>query len=255
MDEEAQRIPKPMITVGGRPILWHIMKWYTSWGFDDFVLCLGLQSGDRQALLPRQRGALEHFVLSNGGRDVELPGADISSWRVTFVDTGAKSTIAERLRLGVHLQEALVRNPMIFTKISIEGVWMVEPERHEDERGFFARTWDPEEFAANGLKPRLAQCSISFNASRGTLRGPHYQAAPHEEAKLVRGAAGAMFDVALDLRAHSPTFRSWFGTTLSGENQRRAFAIEWPGAVEVISERDRMYADFAADRERASGGG
>jgi dTDP-4-dehydrorhamnose 3,5-epimerase len=184
---------------------------------------------------------------------------------------------------------------MIFIETGIEGVCVVEPERHVDERGFFARTWDPEEFAAHGLNPRVAQCSISFNAGRGTLRGLHYQSAPHEEAKLVRCTAGALFDVALDLRAHSPTFLSWFGATLSGDNGRAlyvpegcahgfltladatevhyqisaphapdaargvrwddpAFAIEWPGEVKVISERDRTYADFAGEREKASGG-
>ena len=96
---------------------------------------------------------------------------------------------------------------MIFTSTGIAGVWVIEPERLEDERGFFARTWDAEQFAERGLNPGLAQCSISYNRARGTLRGLHYQAAPDEEAKLVRCTAGAIFDVALDLRPDSPTFR------------------------------------------------
>ena len=98
MGEETQRIPKPMITVGGRPILWHIMKWYASWGHDDFVLCLGYKGECIKEYFLNYNEALSNdFVLSNGGRDVELLGSDISNWRITFVDTGAQSTIAERL--------------------------------------------------------------------------------------------------------------------------------------------------------------
>ncbi len=85
---------------------------------------------------------------------------------------------------------------MIFDETALDGVWVIEPERLEDERGFFARTWDADEFAERGLNAALVQCSISFNRARGTLRGLHYQAAPHEEAKLVRCTAGAIFDVA-----------------------------------------------------------
>jgi dTDP-4-dehydrorhamnose 3,5-epimerase len=115
---------------------------------------------------------------------------------------------------------------MIFRDTGIDGVWVIEPERIEDERGFFARTWDPDEFAERGLNPDLAQCSISFNRTRGTLRGLHYQAAPHEEAKLVRCTAGAIFDVAVDLRPHSSTFRDWFGIELSAENRLALYIPE-----------------------------
>jgi dTDP-4-dehydrorhamnose 3,5-epimerase len=113
---------------------------------------------------------------------------------------------------------------VIFRSTNIGGAWVIEPERHEDERGFFARTWDSEEFARRGLNPQLAQCSISCNRARGTLRGLHYQAAPYGEAKLVRCTAGAIFDVAVDLRPGSSTFRDWFGVELSAEN-RLAFYI------------------------------
>jgi dTDP-4-dehydrorhamnose 3,5-epimerase len=115
---------------------------------------------------------------------------------------------------------------MIFGQTSVEGVWLVESERLEDERGFFARTWDRDEFATQRLNPQLAQCSISFNPRRGTLRGMHYQAAPHREAKLVRCTSGAMFDVALDLRPESATFRAWFGATLSAENRLALYIPE-----------------------------
>ena len=98
MGEETQRIPKPMITVGGRPILWHIMKWYASWGHNEFILCLGYRAEIVKEYFLNYNEALSNdFILSNGARDVELLGSDISDWRITFVDTGTQSTIAERL--------------------------------------------------------------------------------------------------------------------------------------------------------------
>jgi glucose-1-phosphate cytidylyltransferase len=98
MGEETQRIPKPMIPVGNRPILWHIMKWYASWGHDDFIVCLGYKAESVKEYFLNYNEALSNdFILSNGGREVQLLGSDISSWRVAFVDTGIQSTIAERL--------------------------------------------------------------------------------------------------------------------------------------------------------------
>jgi glucose-1-phosphate cytidylyltransferase len=100
MGEATQRIPKPMIPVGSQPILWHIMKWYASWGHSDFVLCLGYRAEIvKEYFLSYNEALANDFVLSNGGREVELLGSDISDWRVTFVDTGARATIGERLRL------------------------------------------------------------------------------------------------------------------------------------------------------------
>jgi glucose-1-phosphate cytidylyltransferase len=106
MGEETQRIPKPMISVGNRPILWHIMKWYASWGHDDFVLCLGYKADSIKEYFLNYNEALSNdFILSNGGRDLKLLGSDISSWRIAFVDTGTRSTIAERLlAVGPHLE-------------------------------------------------------------------------------------------------------------------------------------------------------
>jgi dTDP-4-dehydrorhamnose 3,5-epimerase len=108
---------------------------------------------------------------------------------------------------------------MIFCETTVEGTWVLEPERFEDERGFFARTWDAAELEDRGLESGLVQCSIAYNRVRGTLRGLHYQVAPHEEAKLVRCTAGAIFDVAVDLRSGSPTFAGWFGVELSADNR------------------------------------
>ena len=96
---------------------------------------------------------------------------------------------------------------MKFVPLSLAGAYIIELDRLEDERGFFARTWCTKEFEAHGLNPRLVQCNLSHNAKRGTLRGMHFQVAPHEEAKLVTCASGAIHDVIVDLRPGSPTYR------------------------------------------------
>jgi dTDP-4-dehydrorhamnose 3,5-epimerase len=108
---------------------------------------------------------------------------------------------------------------MIFSKSPLAGALLIEPERREDERGFFARTFCAEEFAARGLMPDVAQCNISFNRRPGTLRGLHYQRAPHGEVKLVRCTRGAVYDVIVDIRQGSPTFARWFAVELSAENR------------------------------------
>ena len=115
---------------------------------------------------------------------------------------------------------------MRFTPTPIEGAFVIDVEPIADERGFFALSWSPREFEARGLTARLAQCNISFNPARGTLRGLHYQAQPHEEAKLVRCTAGAVFDVLVDLRRGSPTFRRWVGHELTATNRRMLFVPE-----------------------------
>jgi dTDP-4-dehydrorhamnose 3,5-epimerase len=113
-----------------------------------------------------------------------------------------------------------------FHETLVAGVLVVESERIEDERGFFARTFSVEEFAERGMDQRVNQCSTSFNAEAGTLRGLHYQRAPHAEAKLVRCTRGAIYDVAVDLRSDSPSYLSWFGVELSAENGRALFVPE-----------------------------
>jgi dTDP-4-dehydrorhamnose 3,5-epimerase len=107
---------------------------------------------------------------------------------------------------------------MKYTRTKIPDVWLVEPERFADERGYFARTWCTAEFAAHGLNPGLIQCSTSFNHKRGTLRGLHFQLAPYGEDKLVRCTRGAIFDVAVDLRPASPTYKQWVALELSETN-------------------------------------
>jgi dTDP-4-dehydrorhamnose 3,5-epimerase len=107
--------------------------------------------------------------------------------------------------------------------LALPGAFIVRPEPIADERGFFARTFCREEFVAQGLNPNLAQCSVSFNKRRGTLRGMHYQKAPHEEDKLVRCTMGAIYDVLVDIRPGSPTFRRWSGVELSAENRTAVY--------------------------------
>jgi dTDP-4-dehydrorhamnose 3,5-epimerase len=115
---------------------------------------------------------------------------------------------------------------MLFTETRLRGVYVIEPERIGDARGFFARTFCREEFEAHQLNPCVEQCNISFNHHKGTLRGMHYQAAPYEEAKLVRCTQGSIFDVVLDLRPDSLTFRSWLGVELSADNRRMIYIPE-----------------------------
>lgn len=116
--------------------------------------------------------------------------------------------------------------PMILAPVSIAGIYVIEPERNTDERGYFARTYASAEFAASGLNPAVAECSTSFNARAGTLRGMHYQADPHGEAKLVRCTRGAIYDVALDLRRSSHTYLRWHAIELNEENGRALFIPE-----------------------------
>ena len=177
---------------------------------------------------------------------------------------------------------------VIFTETILKGAFVIEPERLEDERGFFARTWCQKEFQEHGLNPRLSQCNISYNKKKGTLRGIHYQIAPFEEAKLIRCTQGAIHDVIIDLRSDSPTFMQYTAVVLTADNHKAlyvpeglahgfqtltdatevlyqmsefyapecsrgvrwddpAFAIDWPDAPRIISERDRSYPDFVVE--------
>ena len=115
---------------------------------------------------------------------------------------------------------------MIFTPAPLPGVFVIEAEPHRDERGLFARTFCKETFEARGLATGFAQCSTSFNARAHTLRGLHYQAAPHGERKLVRVTRGSVHDVVVDLRPGSGTYCRWFGVELSAENRRQLYIPE-----------------------------
>ena len=115
---------------------------------------------------------------------------------------------------------------MKFIETALTGAFVLELEAVEDERGYFARTFCRDQFAAHGLKNEITQCSISYNIRRGTVRGMHYQVEPHAEVKLVQCVRGKIFDVIIDLRPESETYRRWVGEELSGDNRRLLYVPE-----------------------------
>lgn len=143
---------------------------------------------------------------------------------------------------------------MIFTETKLKGAFVLEPERREDQRGFFARTFCQNEFEAHGLNPRVVQCNIAYNKRKGTLRGMHFQDPPHQEAKLVRCTKGAIYDVILDLRPGSPTYKQWVGAELTEENHKMLYVPEGFGhgyqtlseVTEIIYQVSEFYAPQSA---------
>lgn len=115
---------------------------------------------------------------------------------------------------------------MIFTKTKISGVFIIKPERIVDKRGFFARSWDSDIFKKIGLNSKIVQSSISYNKKRGTIRGMHYQIKPYEEAKIVTCIKGKVYDVIVDLRPRSKTFKKWTSVELSAENYKTHYVPE-----------------------------
>ena len=112
---------------------------------------------------------------------------------------------------------------MKFTGMALSGAWLLDIEPVKDERGFFARTWCQREFAEHGLVANLVQCGMSYNKTKGTLRGMHYQTEPHAEAKLIRCTQGVIYDVIVDLRSSSATYKKYAGVELSAENRRMLY--------------------------------
>jgi dTDP-4-dehydrorhamnose 3,5-epimerase len=144
---------------------------------------------------------------------------------------------------------------MIFTETRLEDAYVIDLEPRADERGFFARAWCSREFADHGLSTRLAQCNVSLNGRRGTLRGLHYQAEPHAEVKLVRCTRGAIYDVIVDLRPSSPTFCRWLGVELTAENRTMLYVPEGfaHGYQTLEDDTETFYqvsAFYAPDAER-----
>lgn len=112
---------------------------------------------------------------------------------------------------------------MIFTELPLKGAFVIEMELKADERGFFATSWSKQEFIRRELDSELHECNVSFNKVQGTIRGMHYQAEPHGQTKLVRCTKGSIFDVIIDLRPDSPTFKRWEGFELSEDNRRMLY--------------------------------
>jgi dTDP-4-dehydrorhamnose 3,5-epimerase len=145
---------------------------------------------------------------------------------------------------------------MRFVPTALSGAIVVEQERHADERGFFARTWCAEEFARHGLEAALTQCSVSFNHRRGTVRGLHYQAPPYAETKLVRCTRGAVYDVAVDLRPDSPTFRGWIGVELTEDDGRALYVPRGFGhGFYALSDRAEVTYQISAPYHPEAGRG
>jgi len=115
---------------------------------------------------------------------------------------------------------------MIFTKTKLNGAFIVELEKGKDKRGFFARAWDYKQFLEHGLNSNLVQCNISFTEKKGTLRGMHYQTKPYQETKLIRCTKGKIFDVIIDLRVKSETFKEWLGIELTADNYKMLYVPE-----------------------------
>ncbi|HET9473567.1 MAG TPA: dTDP-4-dehydrorhamnose 3,5-epimerase [Steroidobacteraceae bacterium] len=115
---------------------------------------------------------------------------------------------------------------MLFTATPLDGVFVIDLKKITDERGFFARGWCRDTLAANGLNPNQTQLNVGFSHRRGTLRGLHFQKAPHAEVKIVRCTRGAVFDVAVDLREDSATRGQWFGVELSADNHKQLYVPE-----------------------------
>ena len=112
---------------------------------------------------------------------------------------------------------------MIFSETNLAGVYFIDIEKKEDQRGFFARTWDKKDFSKKGLESEFVQSSISINKNKGTFRGMHYQTKPFEESKIVRCTKGKIFDIIIDLRANSKTFKEWISVELSEDNYKMLY--------------------------------
>jgi dTDP-4-dehydrorhamnose 3,5-epimerase len=143
---------------------------------------------------------------------------------------------------------------MIFTETELSGAYLIDPEPIGDDRGFFARMLCAEEFAAHGLDMDIVQANISYSRDAGTLRGLHYQEAPHAEDKMVRCLRGRIFDVMVDLRPESPTYRQWVGVELTAANRRMAYVPKGMahGFLTLTDDCEVMYpvtAAYAPDAE------
>jgi dTDP-4-dehydrorhamnose 3,5-epimerase len=131
---------------------------------------------------------------------------------------------------------------MYFTETKLKGAFVVQLKKIEDDRGFFARAWCHEEFAQNGLNPKMVQLNVGFSGRQGTLRGMHYQESPHQEAKFVRCTRGAIYDVIIDLRADSPTRGQWHGAELTENNCAMLYAPEgFAHGYQTLTDVAEMY--------------
>ena len=144
---------------------------------------------------------------------------------------------------------------MIFKETKLKGAFIIEPEMLIDERGAFARTFCRKDFESHGLNGSISQCSISLNTRKYTLRGMHYQKKPCAEAKLVRCSRGVIYDVIVDLRYDSPTFKQWTSVEISAENRKMVYVpVDFAhgfqtltDGTEVIYQMSEFYSPSHAD--------
>ena len=130
---------------------------------------------------------------------------------------------------------------MVITETELKGAFVIELNPFEDVRGFFARAWSDYEFEAAGLNARFVESNISFNEKKGTLRGMHYQLSPYEQTKLVRCTRGSIYDVIVDLRPDSPTFKQWVAEELSAENHRMLYVPgEFAHGYQTLEDRTEV---------------
>ncbi|MBA4369210.1 MAG: dTDP-4-dehydrorhamnose 3,5-epimerase [Desulfobacterium sp.] len=145
---------------------------------------------------------------------------------------------------------------MIFTETFLKGAYTIDLEERGDERGFFARAYCRNEFKVHGLNSNIVQANLAYTKKKGTIRGMHYQIAPHEETKLMRCISGAIFDVIIDLRPDSSTYKRWFGIELSAENKKmlyipEGFAHGYQSLTDHIETFYMVSAFYAPESERA----
>lgn len=145
---------------------------------------------------------------------------------------------------------------MRFVETGLPGAWVIEAEARGDERGFLARTYCAREFGQLGLCTEWVQCSTVYTVQQGTLRGLHFQRAPHAEVKLIRCTAGAVYDVIVDLRPASPTFRRWFATELTALNRRMIYVPEGFGhGMQTLVDDTELFYMMSAFYEPAAAAG
>lgn len=144
---------------------------------------------------------------------------------------------------------------MIFEKLRLEGAYVIRLQQHGDERGFFARAWCQREFETHGLTAKIVQANTAYSRRKGTLRGMHYQVSPYAEAKLLRCIRGAVYDVMIDLRPDSSTFKSWYGIELDDQSYKMVYVPEGfaHGYMTLADQTEVFYQVsefYASDAER-----
>lgn len=145
---------------------------------------------------------------------------------------------------------------MIFTETQLAGAFIIDLEKLEDNRGFFARSWSVKEFGERGLESRLAECNISFNHKKDTLRGMHYQASPHGQTKIVRCTMGSVYDVIIDLRPTSPTFKHWIGVELTARNRRMLYIPkDFAHGFQTLDDETEIFYEMSEPYAPGSGRG